>query len=125
MIFTIFGPLRGDIPAIYSVLREFALENEQYAIAQYQRNAQQSLNMQQRSRGKDLADFGFMNIEQRMSTPLPKFADAGQDIDDDEFWRPEDLFFRIRPARSTEFPSACNKAAIAAQACIFIVYWRS
>ena len=86
---------RGDTMAIYSIVREFALYNEQYAIAQYQLNAQQSVNMQERDRGKGLTKFGFMNIEQRMSTPLPKFADCGQDMTSYEIRRLEQLLLEF------------------------------
>lgn len=98
---------RGDIVGIYNVLRKFALQNEQYAIAQYQHNAQQSVNMQERSRGKALDEFGFMNIEQGIATPLPKFAaDAGQDIGVGEVHRLEVLLleFGQRDAPSPAAP---------------------
>ena len=93
-----------DTKAIYSIIREFALQNEQYAIAQYQRNAQQSVNMQEKGRGEALEQFGFMNIEQRMATPIPKFADFGQDITAHEIIRLERLLleFGQRDAPSSE-----------------------
>lgn len=45
--------------------------------------------MQERHRGKAT---GFMTVEQRMSTPLPRFAiNAGVDVSQDEFDRLEQL----------------------------------
>ena len=92
--------------AIYSIIREFALYNEQYAIAQYQLNSQQSVNMQEKGRGEALSQFGFMNIEQRMSNPIPKFADCGQDMTAHEIHRLEQLLleFGQRDAPSPEAP---------------------
>ena len=39
-------------------------------IYQYQRNARQSANMQERDRGQSIQQMGFMNVEQRMATPF-------------------------------------------------------
>ena len=39
---------------IYKILSEFAEQNEHFANLQYQRNAQQSANMQERDRGQSI-----------------------------------------------------------------------
>ena len=97
---------RGDTMGIYKILSEFAEQNEDYANAQYQRNARQSANMQERDRGQSIQNMGFMNVEQRMATPLPRFADCGQDMTSYEVHRLEQLLleFGQRDAPSPQVP---------------------
>ena len=80
---------------IYKILSEFAEQNEDHANTQYQRNAIQSANMQARDRGQSIQNLGFMNLEQRMATPLPKFADCGQDMTSYEVHRLEQLLLEF------------------------------
>ena len=97
---------RGDTTGIYKILSEFAEQNENYANIQYQRNAQQSASVQGRDRGQPVSQMGFMNIEQRMATPYPKFADCGQDMSSDEIRRLEEILleFGQRGAPSPQGP---------------------
>ena len=97
---------RGDTMGTYKILSEFAEQNEDYANAQYQRNARRSANMQERDRGQSIQNMGFMNIEQRMATPLPRFADCGQDMTSYEVHRLEQLLleFGQREAPSPQVP---------------------
>ena len=90
----------------YKILSEFAEQNEHFANLQYQRNAQQSANMQERDRGQSIGQMGFMNIEQRMATPIPKFADCGQDMTSYEVLRLEQLLleFGQRDSPSPQAP---------------------
>ena len=90
----------------YKILSEFAEENESFANIQYQRNARQSANMQERDRGQSIQQMGFMNVEQRMATPLPKYADCGQDMTSYEIHRLEQLLleFGQREAPSPQVP---------------------
>ena len=75
---------RGDTMGVYKDASGVCATERQYAIAQYQQNVQQSVRTQEKGRGMTLDAFGFMNLEQRMATSLPKFADYGQDITSDE-----------------------------------------
>ena len=97
---------RGDTMGIYKILSEFAEQNEDPANVQYQRNATQSANMQSRDRGQSIQNLGFMNLEKRMATPLPKFADCGQDMTSCEVHRLEQLLleFGQREAPSPQVP---------------------
>ena len=97
---------RGDTMGIYKILSEFAEENESFANIQYQRNARQSANMQERDRGQSIRQMGFMNVEQRMATPLPKYAGCGQDMTSYEIHRLEQLLleFGQREAPSPQVP---------------------